>query len=176
MKLLSKLFIALGILSYLLGGYYIWLSKDPNRLAFSKYTYAQKIQVDKKVPARVVIKDLNIDLPLIPSHVVNNNWETTDRGASYLASSPTPGETGNSIIYAHNWASLFANLVYAVPGEKLEIEFTDKTKKTFVVKYTSSVSPDAFSILAPSNDRRITLYTCKGFLDSQRFVVVATLE
>ncbi len=177
MKLLSKIFILLGIFCYALGIYNIWLSVDPNRLSFGKYTYAQTTSQDnKQFPEKIIIKDLKIDLNLIPSHVVNNKWETTDLGASYLVTSPIPGEMGNSIIYGHNWASLFGNLPYITPGEEMQIKYTDNSIKTFVVKYTSTVTPDASTILAPSKDKRITLYTCSGFLDSQRFVAVAVLK
>ncbi len=177
MKLLSRLFIILGIFCYTLGIYNIWLSIDPHRLSFTKYSYAQTVSPEKKqLPEKIIIKDLNINLNIIPSHVVDNKWETTDMGASYLQSSPIPGDDGNSIIYAHNWASLFANLVYAVPGQEIQIRYADNSTKTFVIKYTSSVTPDNSTILAPSNDKRITLYTCTGFLDSQRFIVVAVLK
>lgn len=179
MKLLSKLFILLGVFCYLLGIYNIWLSVDPNRLSFSKYSYAQTKTSEKEelsAPVEIIIKDLNIDLHLIPSHVVDNKWETTDIGASYLATSPIPGEEGNSIIYAHNWASLFGSLIYISPGDEIQIKYADGSQKIFVVKYTSTVTPDTSGILAPSNDRRITLYTCIGFLDSQRFVAVAILK
>lgn len=181
MKLLSRLFITLGILSYILGGYNIWLVKNPNRLSFSNYSYAttertQKKEVKLSDPARIIVKNHNIDLPIISSRILNNEWETTQNGASYLIDSPIPGEKGNSIIYAHNWASLFGNLMYVVPGDEIQIEYRDKKINTFVVKYTSVVTPDTYSILNPTKDKRITLYTCTGFMDSHRFVAVAILK
>jgi LPXTG-site transpeptidase (sortase) family protein len=119
---------------------------------------------------------LNIDLPLIPSNITEGKWETTDQGVSYLVSSPIPGEKGNSIMYAHNWASLFGNLPSILPGDLVQIQFSDGTAKEFEVKYTSTVTPDNYSILAPTDDKRITIYTCSGFLDSHRFVAVAILK
>ena len=44
-----------------------------------------------------------------------------------------------------------------------------------MIEYTQVVTPDQTHILAPSDDRRVTLYTCTGFLDRKRFVVTATL-
>ncbi|MGB2731849.1 MAG: sortase, partial [Microgenomates group bacterium] len=49
-------------------------------------------------------------------------------------------------------------------------------KRTFIVQVTANVSPDQTNVLKQSHDKRLTLYTCSGFLDTQRFVVVATLE
>lgn len=178
MKLLSRLCISIGVLLYILGGYNIWLISDKDRLSFSRYSYAQVTKEDKRQerPRRITISNLNIDLALIDSKIFDGKWETTDMGASYLASSPIPGETGNSIIYAHNWASLFGNLISILPGDEVKIEYADGTTKAFVVKYTSTVTPDTYSILAPTDDKRITMYTCTGFLDSHRFVAVALLK
>jgi LPXTG-site transpeptidase (sortase) family protein len=174
---LSRFFIFLGLACYIIAGYYIWLRNDPNRLKFNNYAHAQNISEEKKkFPARITIDDLGVDLPVEPSSVVNNKWETTGNGVSYLLSSPIPGNDGNSIIYGHNWANLFGPLVNIETGTEVVIEYSDKTKKTFVIEYTSVVEPNQSSILAPSNDKRITLYTCTGFLDSKRFVAVAILK
>ena len=177
MKTLSWLLICFGVYCLFVGMYYLWLRDDPNRLAFKNYTYTGSLPVNiKEIPRRIFIKDLGINLPIIPSEVKNNQWETTENGASYLLSSPVPGDSGNSIIYAHNWASLFGNLVRARTGEEVDVEFADKSVRKFSIAYTTTVTPDQSSILAPSKDRRITLYTCTGWFDSKRFVVVAILH
>jgi LPXTG-site transpeptidase (sortase) family protein len=179
MKKFSYLFIIFGILWCLLGGYYFWLQNNKQRLAFHNYTapVTKTIQTNKKVtPERVIIKDLGINLALIPAQIRDNKWDTTNDGASYLSSSPLPGNKGNSIIYAHNWASLFGDLIKATPGQSIEVTFSDGSVKTFIVEYTSTISPDQSKVLAQTQDNRITLYTCTGFLDSKRFVVVAILK
>src|SRR5579885_2406032 len=176
MKILSWLLILIGIVSYSIGGYYIWLRNDPNRLAFTHYHYQTNAAADAKhLPVRIIIKAAHIDIPVIPTKFTNGVWTTTDDGASYLLSSPVPGQIGNSIIYAHDFASLFGNLVTVKPGEEVEIQYSDKSIKKFTIEYTSIVSPNESSILAPSHDRRITLYTCTGWFDSKRFVAVAVL-
>jgi LPXTG-site transpeptidase (sortase) family protein len=155
----------------------MWLRTAPTRLNFDSYAQQQTASVAQKAfPQRMIIGDLSVDLPLYPSSVVNNTWETTTKGASYLRSSPLPGEKGNSIIYGHNWLNLLGPLVAIKPGETIEIAFSDNSRKRFVVDYTSVVNPNESSILAPSQDNRITVYTCTGFLDSKRFVAVATLK
>jgi LPXTG-site transpeptidase (sortase) family protein len=177
MKLLSRLFILVGILLYAFAVYQIVLHENPKRLAFDNYTYGSNKNVNNKnLPTEITIKDLGIDLPVYPAIVTNNQWQTTTAGASYLTSSPLPGTKGNSVVYAHNWRSLFGPLVNARVGEKVTVTYPNKTKKTFVIAYTSVVSPTQSTILAPSNDKRITLYTCTGILDSKRFVAVAILK
>ncbi len=181
MKKFSYLFIIFGILWCLLGGYYLWMKNDTNRLKFKNYPVTAAVTksapaVAKKTQQRIVINDLGINLPLIPAQIRNDTWDTTNLGASYLISSPLPGETGNSIIYAHNWASLFGNLTRAKPGEEVDVTTADGSTKQFIIEYTSVVSPDESNILSQTTDKRITLYTCTGFLDSKRFVVVAILK
>lgn len=174
LKLISWLLILTGILCFLTASYYFWLRTDPNRLAFQNYVYKGPLRVDKRsFPEHLIIPSVHIDLQIVPAEIKNNRWDTTDQGASYLLSSPIPGSVGNSVMYAHNWASLFGNLVNVKPGEEVDITFADKTTKKFTIEYTSTVSPDQASILAPSKDSRITLYTCTGWFDSKRFVAVA---
>ena len=185
MKTLSRLFIIFGILWCLLGGYYLLLKNNSNALAFQKPYQAKEAvketpvdvpQVKEQKPTRIVIKDLRIDLPIIPASISDETWETTNDGASYLVSSPVPGESGNSIVYGHNWANLFGNLIHAQPGHTVEVFYEDGSKKKFVIEYTSTVLPSASDILAPSKDKRLTLYTCTGFFDSKRFVAVALYD
>jgi LPXTG-site transpeptidase (sortase) family protein len=177
MKVLSRLLIGFSIFCYTLGIYNTWLQNDPNRLAFTNYSYDKTSSVNTKgLPTRITIKELGINLPIIPAEIRNNQWDVTADGASYLTSSHLPGTDGNSIIYAHNWASLFGNLVNAKQGDVVEIAFADKSVKKFVIESTATVSPNESKFLAPSQDKRITLYTCTGWLDSKRFIVVAHLE
>lgn len=176
MRLFAKFLIIFGLACYVFGVFLIWERNNPNRLAFKNYAGNYKNEKVLNPPTRIIIRDLGIDLPIYPAKVSNNQWETTTQGASYLTSSPIPGETGNSIIYAHDWVSLFGPLYDAKVGDKVEVEFADKTQKIFVIRQTSVVSYNQTGVLAPTKDRRITLYTCTGFLDSQRMVAVATLE
>ena len=177
MKKILSWFLILQSFSLLtVGLFQVYLHEAPTQLAFNNYTVEKSVTNKGLTPSRITISDLGIDLPVYQAAIVNNNWPTTTRGASYLTSSPLPGSMGNSVIYAHNWESLFGHLRNAKVGEKVIVTYPDNTKKTFVIAYTSIVSPNQSSILASSNDKRITLYTCTGFLDSKRFVAVAILK
>lgn len=174
MKAFARLFIILSIVLFVFGFYYVWLQNDPNRLAFTNYNFEQTYTGDQKdFPIRVAIKNQHINVPVIPASITGNTWDVTENGASYLTSSPIPGNTGNSIIYAHNWASLFRNLTQVKKGDVVEIEFADKSIKKFVIESTATVSPTDASILQPTKEKKLTLYTCAGFFDSKRFVAIA---
>lgn len=179
MKKLLSWFLIIQSLSLLtVGAYQLYLHETPSLLSFSNYSYAQPNipYMNGMAPSRIAIPSLGINLPIYKSAIVNNVWQTTDLGASYLTSSPLPGSKGNSIVYAHNWVSLFGPLQSAKVGEKVIVTYSNGQKKTFVIAYTSIVSPDQSSILAPSKDNRLTLYTCTGLFDSHRFVAVAILK
>ena len=130
----------------------------------------------KKIPVEIIIPDIAIDLPVFPAIYANDTFTTTTQGASYITSSPTPGQPGNSIIYAHNWKTLFGNLVHVKKGEKVVISFADKTRETFTITATTVVPASQVSILNQTNDTRLTLFTCTNFMDADRFVVTALAE
>jgi LPXTG-site transpeptidase (sortase) family protein len=174
MKFAAKLLIIIGIVCYVLGIYLIWQRNNPTNPALS-YEESYKAFDLPNPPVRITIKDVGIDLPIYPAKTNNGKLETTTKGASYVKSSPLPGEVGNSIIYAHDWVSLFGPLVQVHPGDTIEVEYADKTKKDFIVQSTTVVPYSKSDILSTTKDRRITLYTCTGFFDSERFVVVALL-
>ncbi len=176
MKRIAYLLLFFGIVCFIAAVFLIWERNNPNRLAFKNYVGNYKEEAVVNPPVRITIRDLGIDLPIFPAKVVKSEWQTTTKGASYLLSSPIPGNTGNSIIYAHDWASLFGPLVNIRPDMDIDVEYEDKTRKKFIVQYTSVVPYTQSSILAPSKDKRITLYTCTGFLDSQRMVAVAVYK
>lgn len=174
MKIISSFLILFGILLLILSTNLTIQKFNPYRLAFNEAPNVE-ITNSSKNPVKVTIKDLNIDLPVKKAKIDSKKWQTYTDALSYLSSSPAPGDEGNSIIYGHNWKNLLGNLKKANIGQKITVEFSDGTKKDFETKYITEVKPSQVSILEKSNDKRITLYTCSGFLDSKRFVVVATL-
>jgi sortase A len=176
-KFLSWFLIIQSFSLLTVGLYQLYLHEAPAQLSFTNYYVRPTVTVaEKYAPVHITVPSVGINLPIYKATIVNHVWPTTDVGASYLTTSPIPGTTGNSIIYGHNWTSLFGPLVNAKIGDKVIITYPDHTKKTFVIEYTSEVSPETASILAPSNDKRITLYTCTGLFDSKRFVAVAVLQ
>lgn len=174
MKVISSFFILIGVFSFIFAGALFWQRLQPSRLAFdvqfSRPVYAKKISKPVK---RIIIPRIKIDLPIISSEIKKGEWETTTQGISYLKASPIPGETGNSILYGHNFDELFGKLSNLTPGDTIEIEYDDKSVKEFIIQSTQEVTPKQVDIIKPTTDTRITLYTCSGFMDSKRFVVVA---
>jgi LPXTG-site transpeptidase (sortase) family protein len=175
MSLLSKFSILLGLILILFGANLIYQRYSPKNLEFNNIPVTNK-SLSKILPVRITIQSVKIDNGVYPSKIVNKQWETTDKGVSYLASSPVPGVMGNSILYGHNWHSILGNLTKVKPGQKIKITYNSGETKTFVVKFTLVVDPNEEQVLDATKDQRITIYTCTGFLDSKRFVAIATLS
>jgi len=181
-KILSNLFIVLGIFLFIFGGYLVWERNAPQRISFDSPPLEQKGSlVDAKVlpegkPVRIKMPSIHKELAIIPSRIVDNRWESTKKGVSYLETSPIPGEVGNSILWGHNYPNLLKDLTKVEVGDEITIVFENGGEKIFIVHFTQEVGPNQSSILNPTEDNRITLYTCSGFLDSKRFVVTALLK
>jgi len=171
----TRLFIFLGICCFLILFYLLWERYYPKNLSFSSITVQSSSVSQKHKPILLSIPSIQIRLPVIPAKVRNGQWETTTEGISYVINSPEPGAEGNSIFYGHNFPNILGSLPKVKPGEKVSITFDDDSTKTFFIQYTSVVSPNQIDILKPSSDKRITIYTCTGWFDRKRFVVVATL-
>lgn len=174
----STLLILIGLVS--LGGsvFMYWQRLSPKRLEFdiNDKNYFTKVYSGERYPTVLRIADLSIELPVFPASVNGGRWQATTRGVSYLTGSPIPGDLGNSILYGHDWPSLLGNLKNAKVGNRVEVVFSDGSIKNFVIRFIQEVSPSETAILDQSSDKRITLYTCSGFLDSKRFVVSAIYQ
>ena len=170
----SRLSILTGVFLLIFGAYLIFQRYNPQKLGFNNAP-SLSITSSSTFPREIIIADLNIKLSVYPAQIGENRWEATTKGVSYLVTSPVPGEVGNSIIYGHNWPNLLGALPKIKPGQKIEVVFDNNEKRTFKVEHTSVVGPEQTSVLENTPDKRITLYTCTGFLDTKRFVATAFL-
>ncbi len=181
-NILSKTLIFLGAVLFVVGLYFVWERNSPNRISFDVSPPAQKGSlIEAEVlpqgkPIVIKIPSIDKELAIIPSKIVNNRWESTKNGVSYLATSPIPGELGNSIFYGHNYPNLLKDLTKVKVGDEISVVFENGGERKFEVHFTQEVGPNQSTILNPTGDKRITLYTCSGFFDSKRFVVTAILK
>lgn len=174
----ANFLLALGLLGLLLNFYLIFQRYNPRQLSFNiNYSELASKSAESAIsePIGISISSAGIALPILPVEIKGTKWEATTKGISYLKTSVVPGEVGNSILYGHNWPNLLGNLTKVKPGEKITILYADNSSRDFLVEYTAQVKPEDTSVLKNSDDSRITVYTCSGFFDSKRFVVVAKL-
>lgn len=175
MSRISHYLIFLGLLCLIIFIYLIWQRTNPQRLAFNDYTPGDSslTRQESAQPKKLIIEDLKIDLPIFPASLTSGVWQVSDKGVSFLATSPVPGEKGNSILYGHNWTNRLGNLTKIKPNQIIKIVYHDGSSKAFRVISTQVVSWKETSILNQTHQAQLTIYTCTGFLDSKRFVAVA---
>lgn len=126
----------------------------------------------KKTPVRIVIPDLNIDVPVKPARIVNGYWEVFQDSAGFGLGSSYPEDTGNQVIFAHARVGLFLPLKN-VKTESAVYVFTQDKWFRYTVKEIKEVLPTQKEVIAATSDATLTLYTCTGFADSKRLIIVA---
>ena len=68
---------------------------------------------------------------------------------------------------------MFGPIRWIEKGAEIEINDENGNKYSYVVSETLEVSPDKIEYVLPKNEEILTLYTCSGFLDSKRYIVIA---
>jgi len=173
-----------GLVFFLIGFFFLltafslkgYQKLQQNILSFSQTPNLTTIVEEGDLPDKILIPRMGVDLSISPTRVVNNQWEISAEGASYLLGSGIPGREGNVVIYGHNKNHLFGPIRWL--GENEEIKIVNKKGEEFIYQTVEikTVSPEAVEVLSPTEDVTLTLYTCTGFLDRERFVVVAKLQ
>ena len=93
----------------------------------------------------------------------------------YAFSSPIG--TGNAVLYGHDdiEGSIFASLKDLKAGDEVDVALADGSAVVYrVTGKPTIVPPTAVEILKPTNDVRLTLFTCwPNWVDTKRVVVTA---
>jgi sortase A len=175
---LSFLFLVISLGLFAAAGFAVWERfYDPNRLAIfgQGNSPSNKAPASASAPARLDIPSLGLSHEVLPAEVKGNSWPSTKSGVSYLLSSAEVG-AGNTVIYGHNWPRILGNLSKLKVGESIKLTTQGGSEVTYVVYETRTVDPHTVSILDPSTDPILTLYTCSGLFDSKRLVVFAKMQ
>lgn len=131
-----------------------------------------KENIQAEAPLRIVVPSVSIDLPVIESQVVNGYWELSETTASHGVGSGNPGHIGNTVIFAHARAGLFAPL-RGIKKSQLIYVLTKERWYRYQVDQIKEVKETQTEVVAPTTTETLTLFTCSGFLDSKRLIVTA---
>ena len=133
----------------------------------------------------VTIPRIKVDERVMEVGVANGEYVAPAWDIGHQEDSVNPGEPGNSVFNGHlttiNAGHVFARLHELRPGDVIYV-FTKTHRLTWTVEQVFSTSNDDNSFIQPTDDTRITLYTCDGHLIplehdySARFVVVGRLD
>jgi LPXTG-site transpeptidase (sortase) family protein len=170
-KALAIILIWLGLNSLIIQGLY---SNYRTRiLSFQVTPVAQESLYRASLPSKMVISGLVIDLPVIEASIVDGVWQTSDEAVTHLVASARPGENSNIVLYGHNRPELLNPLHQAQVGSEIVVETEAGVKHTYLVEQIEVVGPSAIEYVLPTDEERLTVYTCTGLFDSQRLVVIA---
>lgn len=176
-RLMSLVLIVAGCsLLVGLGVYRVFYAQDLS-FAVSRVPDNQSVAAAPKVegvlPAQIIIEKAGIDLPVFPGEIIKGKWTVVANGANHWRESAKLGEVGNVVIYGHNWKNLFGPIRTLKVGDEIQVKGENDQIYKYTITQTVSVKPTQVEIVAPTKEPQLTLYTCIGFLDSERFVVVA---
>jgi LPXTG-site transpeptidase (sortase) family protein len=168
-RFFGQIFLISSVVLFLFGGYLMWERTNPYHASLLSYPAPLRIHGQ---PDYIEIPNVHISLPIYPGNITAMRWSQTTRGVSYLSSTPLPGYTGNSVLYGHNWPNLLGPLHRVRIGDTIYITYGSK-RVSFTVRYITVVKSSDVSILTQTSDKRVTIYTCTGFLDNDRLVITA---
>lgn len=89
----------------------------------------------------------------------------------------SPLGSGNAVLYGHDdiEGSVFGRLKDLQTGDEIDVLMADGTPAAYRVSAKAIMAPSAVQILQPTNDVRLTLFTCwPNWVDTQRVVVTAS--
>lgn len=126
---------------------------------------------------RLLIPEILVDEPI----VTGENLSIIDDGGIWLrpqASQPT--EQGNIVLAGHRftYAQPFGPLYHLDKlsiGDEIGMRWEGETY-VFVVEEIQTVTADSTGIEAPTDDRRLTLYTCTPVLTAENRLVITARE
>ena len=132
-------------------------------------------QTDKEAPkpAKIFIPRLEKTLEVSDGFIKDNRWTISKTGVSYLTTSGKLGEAGNVVLYGHNTQDVLGGLWKVQAGDIVEVTDSEGNVHKFEIFERKEVKPNTVEILESTEDSRLTIYTCSGFLDTARFVVIA---
>lgn len=174
-KRVGILFLLLGILLIsfpYVTNFFINLNTQESEIPIkADSTFASSLE-EKNLPQRIIIPSLAIDLSVTPSKLVKGYWQTSETTASFGLGSAVPGQVGNTVVFAHAKEGLFLPLKNITFGKDIYV-FTKDTWYQYRVDEIREVLPSDVYVVKKTSDNRLTLFTCTGFLDSKRLVVIA---
>jgi len=136
--------------------------------------HIQKTNKIYSLPIYLSVPAINLNLPVEETAIQNNTWGISTKGASHLVTSARPTEQGPIILYAHNTNDRFGPIRWLTRSKEIVITTADKKEYRYLIVDTAVVNPTQTSIFFNRKTETLYLYTCDGFADLERFVVIAT--
>lgn len=171
-RFIPFLLISIGLLCLGLWASHAWAKYQALTLGKNDLVHVQEAKQSPPKPRHIFIRWF-IDVDIEDTALVGNRWGVSEHNASYLTQSARPGEIGNIIVYGHNTQKIMGNIRALKGGEPIYVTTEDGVLHTYKVTELHEVEPVQVAYLQPTSEETLTLYTCSGFWDRKRFIVVA---
>lgn len=175
LNLLPKIQLLFGLI-LILAGASLLVANALHRVNLSaKHTHqaAMSPQEITTKPAKIYIPKMKRTLAVSDGYYADNRWTVSETDVSYYTNSARPGEVGNAVIYGHNRRDILGGLWRVQDGDTIYVIMDSGDFVKYAVFERKEIKPTQVEILNQTSDSRLTIYTCSGFLDTARFVVVA---
>lgn len=170
-RIISLLLIAAGLVLFTTGlrSYYyrnVLLPRHTQELS------AQLIPAASQ-PTHIEINDL-INIDIQPAWIDEKGAPTiAQKSANFLITSAQPRENNNVIIYGHNTKDVFGKLLQIGDQDVITLTLQSGEQRWYKVQSKQRVTTAQTEPLYPTTSETLTLYTCDGWADQDRFVVQA---
>jgi LPXTG-site transpeptidase (sortase) family protein len=125
-------------------------------------------------PAKTIrLSRYRVTLDVTEAGISDGVWQISENTANHLNQSANPGEGGNVVIYGHNSSEVFGPLRWMSKGEEIEVTNNEGKVTIYVIDQIIETNPEDIQWILPKDKETLTVYTCSGFLNSKRHVVVA---
>lgn len=171
-ELNRKISLIIALFSILFGIALIILSSGSTISSVPKNQNSESYP-PQNYPTKLYIPKIKKTLDISDGQVVDNRWTVSTTGVSYLTTSAIPGTIGNTVIYGHNRKDILGKLPNISIGDIVYVIMQDGRIVKYEVFERKEIAPTQVEILENSTDSRLTIYTCSGFLDQSRFVIIA---
>ena len=114
----------------------------------------------------IYLTSIGISLPILESDVKEGKpWPVSKNSVVKIKE--------KNIYYGHNWPRILGKLTSTQVGDEIVINLNG-IMTSYIVIDVQEVHPSNSDILKAQNDDNLIIYTCSGFLDQYRFVVIAS--
>ena len=124
-------------------------------------------------PVKLTIEVLGMELGIEEAGIVNGEWQVSDKGATHWDGSANLGTGENVVLYGHNKNSALGPIRWLKLGDEIVVTGKDEQSYRYSVKELVTVSPSQVEYILPQGKEVLTIYTCTGLFDKDRFVVRA---
>lgn len=128
------------------------------------------------LPTFIYLPTLELGLPLKEARITNGVWPTYTDSVSHMASSSSPGENGNVVIYGRNTTDQFGLLTSLRKGDEIIVSLKNGDSYSYTVTDLHVVLPTEATLIRATQKDTLTLYTPYGVASLKRFVVRAAMK